>query len=172
MRPQFSIRTLLIGVLLIALCLASARAFNYWYAHKYTAHNLFSHLHDRIHNGDTFQKVVRYFKTTEKVESTTPYVQKLWSARSWDIQPGDEIWRFGERSNGVYLQFRDGRLINHSNSDYANPDQVARLNGDSVPPMFFRYGVWPLCIVILGVGGLMIIAIERRAAQLRNARVE
>jgi hypothetical protein len=165
---QFSIGTLLAIVFLIAVCLAIVRAYDRWYAHRYSAHYMFSLLHHQIRNGDTFQDVARYFDTAVKTDRDAPNVQKIWSQRSWVIQPGDEIWHFGMRSSGVYLQFRDGRVVNHVNSDYVEADRMAQLNHQPVPPLVSRFGPWPLCFMVLGGGGCILVMLDNRARNLKR----
>src|SRR5437870_206594 len=67
-RLQFSMRTLIVSVLLVAICLATNRAYLRWYVHKYPSHYVFSVLHDQIHDGDTFEHVAQYFESAEKTD--------------------------------------------------------------------------------------------------------
>src|SRR5262245_61444174 len=161
-RLQFSIRTLIVSVLLVAICLATNRAYLRWYAHKYPSHYVFSVLRNQIHDGDTFEHVAQYFERAERTDFDAPNVRKVWSTRPWTIQPGDDIWHFRNASSGVFIQFRDGRVVNHPTSDYAEPDRIAQLNHHPVPPPFLRYGVWPYCLLVLAAGGSILVAIDSR----------
>jgi len=162
-RMQFSIRTLLGVVLLVGFCLTGDRAYSRWFQHKYSQYHMYLLLRDRIHNGDSVQEVSQLFQTAEKVDPADQKIQKIWSSHSWTIEAGDEMWRFGHQSAGVVLQFRDGRLVNSSGRDFNDPAGIAALNRHPVPPIYLRYGIWPICVVALVIGGSILIAIDNRA---------
>jgi hypothetical protein len=160
---QFSIRTLLLIVLLVAICLATNRTYVRWYAHKYPSHYIYSVCRDQIRDGDTFKHVAQYFERAEQTDFAAPNARNVWSTRPWTIRPGDDIWHFHNKSSGVLIQFRDGRVVNHPTSDYADIDRMAQQNHHPVPPFFFCYGVWPFCLFVVAVGGLILVAIDKRA---------
>jgi hypothetical protein len=161
-RLQFSLRTLIVSLLLVAICLATNRAYRRWYAHKYPSHYLYSVLRDQIHDGDTFEHVARYFERAEQTDFDARNVRNVWSTRPWPIQPGDDIWHFRNASSGVLIQFRDGRVVNHPTSDYAEPDRIAQMNHHPVPPLFLHYGIWPYCLLVQAAGGLILVALDSR----------
>jgi len=142
---QFSTRTLLALMGLVAVCLAAHRLHYAWYVRNYPGHYLDSLLYARVHNGYARVDIARLFASGARVDvQTNPNVQRVWTSRQWPIAPGDEIWHFHDAyRHGVYLQFRDGRLVNHSNADFADPDKLAQINQQPQPPWPVRYGVWP-----------------------------
>jgi len=162
-KMRYRLRTLLVGISLFAICLACSRVYDHWYAQRYSAHYLFSLLHNRIHDEDTFQQVATYFQTATKTDPSSANVKMIWSSRSWVIQPGDEIWHFKIGSSGVYLQFRDGKVVNHQNRDFAYPDDMAQRNHGPVPPTLLRYGIWPICLCATVAMGSILVAIKIRS---------
>jgi hypothetical protein len=171
MLPQFSIRALFLAVTIIGSCLACDRAYKRWYVRKYTGHYVFSVLRDSVHDGDKPDEIALLFETATKVNASEPIIQNLWKSRSTPIVPDDEFWRFGCGDHGFFGQFRDSRLVHHRARDYANLDQVAQLNHFPVPPKLLRYGVWPFCIALLGIGGILLFAMRHKRLR-RVARTE
>ncbi len=164
-RSQFSIRTLLLLVALTAVCLSIHRVYQSWYVQSYTLHSLHSFLSTGINNGDSFDKVAGHFETAAKVDiASNDQVRDLWKYKGWAIQPHDEIWHFiYSKGRGVWIQFRDGRVVNFRASDFADPDRNARVNREPVPPLLLRHGIWPLCLAIFVVGSCVLVALDKRA---------
>ena len=161
---QFSTRTLLAFMALVAVCLAAHRLYSAWYVRNYPGHYLHSLLNSQVHNGDTRADVARFYDTAVKVDvQADPNVQQLWNSRKWAIDVGDEVWHFsGSSGHGVYLQFRAGQLINHRNSDFADPDRLAKMNRQPLPPVALRYGVWPYCVALFVITGVVILLFDKR----------
>src|SRR5688572_10909832 len=107
---RYSLRTLLVMVTLTAVCLASHRLYQFWYARNYPQYSLYSLLRAGVHNGDNWQDIARHFKSAVKLDaSNDPNVERVWKPRGWIIRPDDEIWHFQHSSrHGVLLQFREG----------------------------------------------------------------
>jgi len=162
---QFFIRTLLVMVTLAAVCLASHRVYSSWYAQNYPGHFLYRLLHTQVHNGDTLEEVSRQFNTAVEVDaSNVTNVVKLWNSRGWSIPPEDEIWHFSHASGrGIYLQFRDGRVVNYPYFDFADPDALAQMNNDPLPPLLLRRGIWPIALVVLVLTGGVLTLCDKKS---------
>ncbi len=164
---RFSIRTLLLIVALAAACLATHRAYQHWYTQNYPLHALDSLLSTRVNNGDTFEAVSANFEKAVRMDLMTQDNQQnvlyLWNHRGWEILPDDEIWHFEyAQGHGVWLQFRDGRVVNFQRRDFADPDKNAQVNRAPIPPLLLRKGIWPLCSVVFVLGTCVLVLVDRK----------
>jgi hypothetical protein len=113
--------------------------------------------------GDSFDDVARYFKSAKEIEAADPMIQKVWQSRPWPIQDEDRFWHFEDSSgrHGAVFQFRQGYVVNHQASDFADPDRLANMNHFPSPPILFRYGFWPLFTVAVGISAAVLFLIDR-----------
>jgi hypothetical protein len=99
-----------------------------------------------------------------------PNLLRVWTSRKWPIAPDDEFWHFRDAyGHGVYLQFRDDRLINFPHADFADPYQLALINQLPRPPWPLRYGVWPYSIPLVAVVGWLLLRLDKRNRALPPA---
>ena len=104
-------------------------------------------LHSDVSDGDSIDKIARYFHYARNVNAMElETVQDVWDSRGWKIEEEDEFRHFGiklssmnlrpwdpplhlsvKHGPGVFLQFRDGKLVNHQSKDYADPEALIRL---------------------------------------------
>ena len=162
--PTYSLRTILVIVTLVATYFASAQWYNAWLSTHYETYYTLSQLHSTICNGDSLQEVGAIFDSvklvTQKDSADMSGVTALWTARKWPIETGDEFY-FMSTSNGMpgVFQFREGKLVNHQNSDYGHVDGASFGNlfyteeearrGYSMPhPLLLRFGVLPFWVML------------------------
>jgi hypothetical protein len=141
-RRRFSLRFLFVLVAIIAVTLAVQDAHDDWYVRTYSSYHLWSLLRDRIRHGDSKEEIARHFdEMRQPNERDMDHVRKIWlSRRGWTIEPGDEFIHFGTKAGtGVFFQFRDGKLMNHQPSDYADLALLARMNKANYPSWLVRH---------------------------------
>ena len=139
---QFSLRKLLVAVMLVALYFPCDQVYRYWLASTYGYSYVEAVIALELHNGDTIKQVGRQFHQMRLLTpaSDSEYLTNLamvWSNRGLPIQENDEFFHASLRGGaGAYLQFRDGRLVNLWNTAYIDshklapsppPDNLARL---------------------------------------------
>ena len=146
---------MLVVIAIVSSGMASGIATKNWYESNYSGHAVCASL-DSIKNGDSLPTVLRYFHGSEQVQRDDPFVQDVWEQNSWSIEPNDEFHHvLFDGEFGAYLQFRDGRLINHEDR-YLVDERIRQKNNNSKPPMIFKFGLRP---VHYGIWSLAIIAI-------------
>ena len=88
--------------------------------------SLYAVMHDSVREGDSLAKVERLLgRGLEDGQKEALKVSKGFAAKDpakWPDGVNDDDWmvgfRFGELST-LWLQFRDGKLVNHNPADYA-----------------------------------------------------
>ena len=153
---RFSISSMLLAVVVTSAGLALSLGSKQWYESNHSGHALCAVV-DTIENGDSLQSVRQKFHGAIAVGHDDPFVQNVWQQRSWPIEPNDEFFHFlfnGEF--GVYMQFRDNRVVNHTDRFFEN-DIIRQMKNNTKPPVIFAYGVRPIQYGIYSLAGLGIV---------------
>ena len=169
---QLSLRTLLVLMALVAVCLVAHRSYRTWYIRHYPGHYLHTVLLPNVHNGDTRQEVALLFASGDRVDMQTDSNVQKWNFRPWPILPGDEFWQFSDSSgHRVYLQFRNGLLVNHPKANFVNADWHGQINQQ--PPLLLRYGVWPYGVALIVTVGYLLLAFDQkpRPSRINSSRL-
>jgi hypothetical protein len=154
---QYSLRTLAIVIVFISLCLAADRAWRAWYVRNYVGYYVSEVTYRRVSNGDSYHDVLRHFATVRPVgsEEERATLKRVWGQNAWPIEEGDEFFHFSvPPGHGVWVQFRDGRVVNHPGRR-GDLGILAQINKYPAPPIWLRLGIWPYCVLIALVGMLV-----------------
>ena len=122
--PQFSIRTLLILVALVAFYFPFDKAYRKWLARNHGGSYVAAVLHSELHEGDNLDSVAAHFDSIRLLTPSTDndYLLNLaaiCSRKGLSIQEFDEFYRVSVSSGpGAYLQFRNRKLVNLWNTAY------------------------------------------------------
>jgi hypothetical protein len=105
-----------------------------------------------IRNGDSFNRVASHFGSHRLVgrdhQLAMISIAELWASNNWPIEEGDQFCRFSiPGGDGVYLQFRNNRLINLKNSTYTDARLLAKMSGSSLPHPALTRGFLPLYLI-------------------------
>lgn len=161
-RLRFSLRTLLVVTTLIAIGFAGERYYQHVYVHSFPYYHVQAVLRG-LRNGDTYEDVAKHFISVESVDPTE--VRELMKGFSQNsrIADGDQFWRFKDPSGGfdATLHFRNGLLVNYQPSHFDDPVRMAKLNHQPVPPLFLRFGFWPIFAIAVGFVAAMTVVISR-----------
>lgn len=144
---RVSLRTLMAMFALIGLCITAHQAHRRWYFENYSWYDSTLALAS-ISNGDSVEDIAKYFDTAEIADDElAAIVHERWG---YPTQEGDEIvvFSFGGES-AAYLQFVNGKLVNHRSAAFGNVAFIAQANNRSIPPMVHRHGGWILSAAIL-----------------------
>lgn len=146
----------------IAIGFAGDRYYQQLYARNYPGYHVIAVLHG-IQNGNTFDDLAGQFKSAEQLDEANSSVQKISQARVGLIQKGDEFWRFGDVSGRHFalFQFRNGLVVNHESSNYADPARLAAMNRFPIPPIILRFGFWQIYAKAIFIGVAMLAAVAR-----------
>jgi hypothetical protein len=182
---QFSLRTLIVTITLMAIYFVASKfyqtCFESVYSHYTSAERVAS-----LENGLSLARVSALYSTTHRINlsdlvdpgptqngkilrpggftSASPSTIKLLRERFDQMVPGDELYSFKDRNGGgVYLQFRDGKLINHPRTLY-DPEQLSKLNNFPFPNVALRFGILPYYVPI----ALLLILVDYRLQQRRT----
>ena len=166
-RYRYSVRMLIVVVTLVAVYFPLAGVYDSWYASKYGHYYVANVLGFKIHNGDSFDRVASHFGSHQRVgrdhKLATISIEELWASRNCSIEDGDEIYRFSmPGDSATYLQFRSDRLINLTNSEYADASLLGKLNGYSLPHPILTRGFLPMYLVAVLVVVVMYLGLRRK----------
>jgi hypothetical protein len=163
---RYSIRTLLVAVTLVAAYFPCAKTYHSWFVNKYAGYYNGS-LVSQVQNGDSINDVSELFDSmrllTPADEHDMRNIASVWASQKLDIEEGDQLFHFSCVSgHGVYLQFRDGRLVNFPNGAYKDARKLAEINNDPIPHALLLMGVWPYYVVCIGFASVMFALFYRR----------
>ncbi len=181
---QFSLRTLVVTITLIAIYFAASVLYRKWFESAYSFYTSAKKVAS-LENGLSLSRVSALYSTTQRINPTDlvdpvpgengkilrpdgfTYVSPSMITKLREtfeqMAPGDELYSFKDRNGGVDLQFRDGKLVNFPRPLYA-PEQLAKLNKFPFPNAAFRFGILPFFVPI----ALMIILVDYQMQQRKN----
>ena len=159
---QYSLRTLIVAVVVVAAYFPLARIYHSWFTKTYRQFYLTSVLGSKIHDGDSVGDVARHFDSHRLLSSlssndarTIKYLTEYCGLHNLRIEEHDEFHSFSISRGGVDLQFRDGKLVNLQNNLYIDVRKLSQMNDYPLPNPMLSFGFWPLyliltvCIVLL-----------------------
>lgn len=158
---RYSVRALILVLTLVAVYFPLARLYDSWFASTYGEYYTANVLGFRIHNGDSFRRVASYFGSHRPVGRDHQLglisIEELCASNNLPIEEGDQFYRFSTpgSDSGVYLQFRDDKLINLTNTTYSNANSLARMNGNALPHPALTHGFLPLYLITVLVVTLL-----------------
>ncbi|QDV22247.1 hypothetical protein [Aureliella helgolandensis] len=164
---------------IVALYCCCASIYDHWYESKYAGFVGADKL-AKLEPGTSFDSVAALYSGSSKITPqsivdlgpsengkilnlegftrVSPSLITLLNDKLAKMEAGDELYCFDEpHGGGVYLQFRDGRLVNHVPNNYQPTIQLMEVNRLLLPPLFLRFGLLPFyvpfAILILFVYG-------------------
>ena len=166
---QFSLRTLILTVTLVAIYFVATSLYERWFESAYSRYASAKRVAS-LENGISLNRVSALYSTTHKIGLTDlvdPGPKQngkilrpdgfTFASRSMitllrekldQMPPGDELYSFKDgNGGGVHLQFHDGKLINHPRASY-DPIQLAKLNNFPIPNAALRFGILPYYLPI------------------------
>ena len=137
---------------IVAGYFAADQQYTKWYSSAYNEYYINDVIVRRIRNGDSVSDVSRFFdKYTQLVSvEEREMIADVYSDSK--IEKDDEFLHFHSGKSGALLQFRNGRLVNLNNNDYADYEYLAQINRYSVPNAWLRYGVLPFYVAFVLAG--------------------
>ena len=176
-RYRYSVRTLIVVVTLVAVYFPLARFYDSWYTSKYGEYYTSNVLGFKIHNGDSLNQVASHFGSYQAVghdhhfPAISMTIAELCARNNWPVEEGDQFYRFSTPGGdgGTYLQFRNNKLINLKNSDYADAGLLAKMNGFSLPHPALTLGFLPLYLTtVLSLAILYLWFRRKRSSHMPN----
>jgi len=181
---QFSLRTLIVTITLVAIYFVASILYRTCFESVYSQYTSAKRVAS-LENGLSLARVSALYTTNHRINpsdlvdpgptgngkilrpggftSASPSTIKLLRERFDQMVPGDELFSFKDRNGGgVYLQFRDGKLINHPRTLY-DPEQLSKLNRFPFPNVALRFGILPYYVPI----AILLILIDYRLQQRR-----
>lgn len=114
---QYSLRTFLVVVALVATYFPCHRIYRSWLANNYGSFYVDTVRNSYLRNGDTLQEVVRHFDKMQMVTDLNAAQMKEivegWAGMKLTILEDDQFFHASLLNGaGMDLQFRDGQLVN------------------------------------------------------------
>ena len=179
---QFSLRTLIVTITLVAIYFVAAILYRSWFESVYSQYTSAKRVAS-LENGISLNRVSALYSTTNRINLSdliepgttqhgkvlrpggvtfvSPSTIRLLRERFDQMAPGDELYSFSDRNRGgVHLQFRDGKLINHPRTLY-DPEPLAKMNNFPFPNAFLRFGILPYYVPI----AILLILVDYRLQQ-------
>ena len=179
---QFSLRTLIVTITLIAIYFVASMLYRNWFEKAYSFYTSAERVAS-LENGLSLNRVSALYSTTQRINPTdlvdpapgengkilrpdgfslaSPSMIRKLRDTFDQMGPGDELYSFKDRNGGgVDLQFRDGKLINFPRALYA-PEQLAKLNKFPFPNAALRFGILPYYVPI----ALLLVLVDYRLQQ-------
>jgi hypothetical protein len=126
-RRQFSLLALLVGVGIVGMVLAGWRIHHQWQG-KHRHRVLLERLHKSVRNGDSIEKVQSLLGPGDLVQDASSPIRTVEAHPDHyphGVEPGDIFLLYDPRiRDWVYLQFRNGRLVNHRPEAFAKYSDV------------------------------------------------
>ncbi|MFT5300137.1 MAG: hypothetical protein ACI87E_005113 [Mariniblastus sp.] len=178
-RITFSIRTLLLAVTVVALYFPTHAFYDPWQQDRLrVSHHMY---HDftvlaKLSEGDSVEDVCSNYTVIDRVDRDALREQLvgLLSAMGTEVELKDEFYEYtvhGEGNFG-YLQFRDGKLVNHSRDRFNDPVANTLRNGAQLPGAVDRMGVWPIYGAVVTLFLAAWLTLERTFAKSRERPAE
>lgn len=159
--PRYSLRTLLVGVAIVAAYFPLGMLYHRWFSTEYSPYYVSTVLASKISNGDSVNEVASYFSSqrslTDAERIDMQSIPGTFGGASRVIEDGDECYSFSTHGrSGIVAQFRDGRLINLPNESYSDLPLLAEMNGYSLPSPILRFGFLPLYLILVACIALLL----------------
>lgn len=158
---RYSLRSLLIATAIVSAYFPLAKLYHSWFTTTYDSYYVTSVLASKIHNGDSVDAVATHFASYRILRDTDSNdmqnVNEIWGSNNLTREDTDQYYHFSTRGGaGAYLQFRDGRLANMTNSSYSDASRIAVMNHDSIPNPILRLGLFPIYLILVACVALIL----------------
>jgi hypothetical protein len=166
---QYSMRTLLIFVAVVAMYFPCAQVYDAWFHSRTRSNHSFHYVEmvllTELRNGDTLAQVGKHFDNTKLVTpadvQTNTNIRTVWGNKGLPILPGDQFYFFSLSTGaGCHLQFRQGTLVNLWNTAYTSvvrdPRQLTR------PNQFLAFGFFLGYLMVVVLGTIAILFLGKR----------
>ena len=156
---------------LFATYLMASRQYQNWFDHRYSYYALAMKLAE-LHNGMSFDRVQSSFSGSTRLQpsdlvdlgptergkirhgngfrNASPSLINMVKGLFKQMAPGDELYVFEDLTGSrAYLQFRNGKLVNHNPALCVPTADLANINRVPFPNFALRFGILPYFVLLV-----------------------